>query len=110
MTLNAETRNQNTRRILDEINAAEEARKAADRITPDSRYPMLSVSEARFMKHVDMWGSASYPVKQTSAGRWIWFEFCGIEGAPTVYKSKTKASEAIEAYMSILHDKIAGRL
>lgn len=34
----------------------------------------------------------------------------GVRGAPTVYRTKRECVEAIERYLDILRDKMAGRL
>lgn len=69
----------------------------------------LTLQESDFLSHVQMWGSASYPVQKIGS-RWQWVEFWGIKGAPTTYKTKKAAVAAVEAYVNILLDKHAGRL
>lgn len=69
----------------------------------------LSESEGNFLRHMMMWGSAGYPVRKVGNGRWIWDDFWGVKGAPTVYKTKRDATTAVERYISILCDRKAGR-
>ena len=73
-------------------------------------YKTLNQAENDFLRHITMWGSAAYPTQKVGNGKWIWREFWGVKGAPTVYKTKKACVEAIERYMDILRDKAAGRL
>ncbi len=66
-------------------------------------------AERNFHRHVGMFGADAYPIRKVGNGRWIWFEFWGVQGAPTVYKTKRAASEAVETYIRVLNDKAAGR-
>lgn len=68
-----------------------------------------SENETRFHNHMGRWGSDGYPIRKVRSG-WVWDEFCGVKGAPTVYKTKRAASSAIETFLDILCDKSAGRL
>ena len=72
--------------------------------------PNLTESENAFLSHNVRWGSDMYPVRKLRAGVWIWDDFAGVKGAPTVYKTKRAAVAAIEAYLEILVAKTAGRL
>lgn len=69
----------------------------------------LNQNERSFLNHMMRWGSNGHPVRKLGSGRWIWDEFCGVKGAPTVYRTKRECSEAIERYIDILVDKSAGR-
>ncbi len=69
----------------------------------------LSQAESDFLRAIMMWGSSAYPV-QKMGNRWFWTEFWGVRGAPTAYKTKREAVEAVERYISILCDKKAGRI
>lgn len=69
----------------------------------------LTVPESDFLQHVTMFGSAGYPVQKVGR-RWLWVEFWGVKGAPTVYKTKRECVAAIERYLDILLDKHAGRI
>lgn len=70
----------------------------------------LSEAENNFLRHIQMFGSDAYPVQKVGNGKWLWNEFWGVKGAPTVYKTKRDAFKAIECYIDVLIDKIAGRL
>ena len=70
--------------------------------------PALTDAENRFMRHMSRWGSDGYPVDKSRNG-WIWAEFCGIKGSPVVYRTRRAAEAAIECYIDVLTDKIAGR-
>ena len=69
----------------------------------------LTESERAFLNHMTMWGSDGYPVRSVGRGKWIWDAFHGVKGAPVVYKTKRACVQAIELYIDILRDKIAGR-
>lgn len=69
----------------------------------------LSESEDNFLGHMMMWGSAGYPIRKVGSGRWIWDEFWGVKGAPTVYKTKRDAFASVERYIDVLIDRKAGR-
>ena len=68
----------------------------------------MSQPEYDFLAHMQRWGSSGYPVRKLSRG-WLWDEFCGVKGAPVVYKTKRECVAAIEAYIHVLCDKAAGR-
>ena len=68
----------------------------------------MSQNEYDFLAHWTRWGSSMYPVQKLSRG-WAWNEMFGIRGAPVVYKTKRECVAAIEAYISVLVDKAAGR-
>ena len=70
----------------------------------------LSDAENHFMQHIQRFGSDAYPIRKVGNGKWIWTEFWGVEGAPTVYRTKREGFAAIERYLEVLLDKIAGRL
>lgn len=70
---------------------------------------MLTENEERLLTHVSMWGAPSYPIRKLAPGRWVWEEFCGIKGAPVVYKTKRAATEAFERFYDLLIDRKAGR-
>jgi hypothetical protein len=92
----------------DAIRKSPQAGDRRGRTICDSEY--LSTDENDFLQHWSRWGSDMYPVSKTSGGRWVWTEFCGIKGAPTVYKTKRAACEAVELYVHALIDRSAGRL
>ncbi len=71
--------------------------------------PKLTEGENQFLQHNSRWGSAGWPIQKVKGG-WIWTEFFGVKGAPTVYKTKKAAGEAIERYIEVLLDKLAGRV
>ncbi len=71
---------------------------------------VLSQPENDFLRHMMMFGSDGYPVRKVSSGRWVWDEFWGVKGAPTVYKTKREAAAAIGRYIDILIDRTAERL
>lgn len=68
----------------------------------------LTENESSFLRHMTMWGSDGYPVQKIGR-KWVWNDFCGIHGAPTMYRTKKEAAEAVERYIAILCDKAAGR-
>lgn len=70
----------------------------------------LNANERNWLNHMTRWGSDGYPVRKLRPGRWVWDEFFGIKGAPTVYKTKKAAMAAVEAYEDLLIDKHAGRI
>lgn len=70
----------------------------------------ITDNEKELLGHISKWGSDGYPVRKVGAGKWIWFEFFGCKGAPTVYKTKREAFQAFEAYQDILLDALAGRI
>mgnify|MGYP001603162812 CR=1 FL=1 len=101
--------NANTQAILADLAATEQRRILHDRTTPSPRHHGLTIAEAAFSDHMSRWGSDGYPVRKVGS-RWIWDDFCGVSGAPTVYKTKRECVAAIGRYIDILHDKLAGRL
>ena len=66
-------------------------------------------AEKDFHQHISMWGSDGYPILKVKNG-WIWTDFCGVKGAPIVYKTKRACTFAIERFLDVLCDKAAGRL
>lgn len=70
----------------------------------------LSEAENHFLQHIQMFGSSAYPIHKVGNGKWLWNEFWGVKGAPTVYRTKRAAAEAIERYIDVLIDKVAGRI
>lgn len=70
----------------------------------------ISENEKELLAHISMWGSDGYPIQKVGNGKWIWNEFFGVRGAPTVYKTKKAAVKAFEAFLDILRDAIAGRI
>lgn len=98
-----------TQRILNEIKTAEADRKHHARITPSTNRPGLSIAEDDFFSHMQRWGSDGYPV-QKLAGKWFWCEAYGVTGRPSPFKTKKAAFAAVEQYLDLLRDKIAGRL
>lgn len=71
-------------------------------------YAALDANENRFLQHTSMFGIDGYPVRKLTRG-WIWDEFCGVRGAPTVYKTKRACVTAIDNYLATLRDRAAGR-
>ena len=70
----------------------------------------LTVAESDFLGHMTRFGSDGYPVRKARNGCWLWADFWGVKGAPTVYRTKREAVAAIERYIGVLLDKHAGRL
>lgn len=70
---------------------------------------MLNANESAFLQRNMMWGSDMYPIQKLNNGKWIWNDYCGVTGAPTVYRTKRAAAEAIARYLGVLLDKHAGR-
>ena len=70
---------------------------------------MLSENEKRILTHISRWGSDGYPIHK-SGNKWMWVEFFGINGAPTIYKTKKEAFAAFEIFLDVLRDKAAGRI
>ena len=62
----------------------------------------LTDDEIALMRHISMWGSDGYPIRQLSKGRWIWDNWRGVRGAPTIYKTKREAIETFERFMDIV--------
>lgn len=71
--------------------------------------PALTENEASFMQHMSMFGSDGYPVRKLGR-KWEFQRAFGVGGTPVLYKTKKDAFKAVEAFMDILRDKIAGRL
>lgn len=69
----------------------------------------LNQAEANWLQHMIRFGSEGYPVRKLRGGRWIFDEFFGVKGTPTVYKTKREAVAAIERYEDVLVEKAAGR-
>lgn len=59
----------------------------------------LTDNERELIGHVRMFGSAGYPVRKLGSG-WIWEGF-GVKGPPVVFKSKAKATEHFELWLSV---------
>ena len=70
----------------------------------------ISEKEKELLSHISRWGSDGYPIMKTKNGKWLWYEFFEVKGAPTVYKTKRAAVEAFEAFLGILRDALAGRI
>lgn len=70
---------------------------------------MLNDNERQFLTHWSRFGSDGYPVRKVAGNRWLWDEQFGIKGAPIVYRTKRECVAAIEAYITVLLDKNAGR-
>ena len=98
-----------TERILAEIARDHERSLQHDRVTPSPRHPGLTIAEAAFLEHNIRWGSDGHPIAKIGRG-WHWQDVAGVRGAPTVYRTKRECVEAIERYLDILRDKMAGRL
>ena len=69
----------------------------------------ISDNERQWLGHMTMWGSDGYPVRKVGRG-WIFDDFFGVKGTPTVYRTKRQATAAVEAFEGILIDAIAGRI
>ena len=61
----------------------------------------LSEDERALLTHVSLWGATGYPVRKLGRGGWIW-EFRGIKGPPTVFKTKAAAVASFEAFYDVL--------
>ena len=70
---------------------------------------VLSEAERAFLNHNIRWGSDGYPIQRIGRG-WHWNASHGVGGCPKVFKTKKEASAAIEAYVSLLCDRLAGRV
>ena len=70
--------------------------------------PHLSTAENDFLQHMMRFGSDGYPIQKIKRS-WHWMEFWGVKCAPTVYKTKREAMAAVERYVDILVDRVAGR-
>jgi len=70
----------------------------------------ITKNENDLLGHISRWGADAYPIKKVGNGKWIWFEFFGVKGAPTVYKTKREAVTAFEDFHQILLDAYAGRI
>jgi len=64
----------------------------------------ISDDERQLMTHVTMFGSDAYPIRKLSAGHWAWDRFYGVNGAPTVFKTKRAAVAAFNAFLDILRE------
>jgi len=69
----------------------------------------LTEGENQFMQHMSRFGSDGYPVRQYGR-KWAFEKAFGAGGSPVMYPTKKAASGAVEAYMDILRDRIAGRM
>jgi hypothetical protein len=69
----------------------------------------LTEGENQFFRHMCMWGSDGYPVRKLGR-KWQFERAYGVGGTPVLYPTKTKAVVAVEAYLGILRDRMAGRL
>lgn len=78
--------------------------------THRANYPRstLTEQELNFLEHVNMFGSDAYPVRK-AAGKWFFDSMFGAGGTPLAYKTKRAANEAVETYLGVLRDKMAGR-
>jgi hypothetical protein len=70
----------------------------------------ITENEKDLLNHISRWGSDGYPIRKVGKGKWIWFEFFGVKGAPTVYGTKREAVTAFEKFYQILLDASAGRI
>lgn len=101
--------------IIDAINDASARLHDQTRQPGDNRdryatdYAGLSTQENDFQRHMSRWGSDGYPVRKIGRS-WQWVAFCGVKGAPTVYKTKRECVAAVEAFLAVLRNKSAGRL
>lgn len=64
----------------------------------------LTENERNLLGHVQMFGSKGYPVKKLGRG-WNWEGF-GVKGPPVVFKTKTKATEHFELWMSLKREAL----
>lgn len=69
----------------------------------------LTEGENQFLQHMQRWGSRGYPVRKLGR-KWQFERAFGVGGTPILYPTKTLAVKAVEAYVDILLDKVAGRL
>ena len=70
----------------------------------------LTEGENQFIQHMTMHGEAGYPVAKCGSRHWSFEKAFGACGSPGVYKTKRQAIGAVDAYLGILRDRIAGRL
>jgi len=70
----------------------------------------LTEGENQFLQHMTRFGSAGYPVKKCGSRHWAFEKAFGAGGSPGVYPTKRQAIGAVDAYLDILRDRIAGRL
>jgi hypothetical protein len=70
----------------------------------------LSDDERALLAHVGRWGSDGYPVRKFRSGKWTWGPWRGVNGPPTVFRTKGEAVASFEAFLGVLVDAHAGRL
>jgi hypothetical protein len=80
----------------------------SDMQTGDSMNP-LTEDEAFVLQHISRWGSEGYPIHKLQRV-WVWGPIRGINGPPTVFKTKRAAVKSFERYLDILRDRLAGRI
>lgn len=69
----------------------------------------LTEGENQFMQHMRRCGSDGYPVHKLGR-KWQFARAFGAGGTPVLYPTKKLGVVAVEAYLDILRDRIAGRL
>lgn len=67
----------------------------------------ISDNERQLMSHVTMFGSDSWPIRKLRAGIWVWGPFFGVNGPPTVFKTKREATASFSAFLDVLHEALA---
>lgn len=75
----------------------------------------LTEGENLFIQHMTRYGTDGYPVyrmgsRAAQRRKWQFQRAYGVGGTPVVYPTKELAIAAVDAYLDILRDKIAGRL
>ena len=69
----------------------------------------LTDGEHAWLKHMQRFGSAGYPVKRMGRKWWVDQAF-GAGGCPSPFKTKTEAIGFCDRYLQVLLDKLAGRM
>jgi hypothetical protein len=69
----------------------------------------LTEAENDFLQHMQRWGRDGYPVRKLRR-KWLFESAFGVGGSPILYTTKGLAVKAVEDYVDILLDKVAGRI
>jgi hypothetical protein len=67
----------------------------------------LTNDEGGLLQAVSMFGSASYPVRKYSAGKWFVTSFRSWKGFPTAFKTKKAAVERFEMWHTMALERWA---
>ena len=65
----------------------------------------ITDGERQLMTHVSMWGSDGYPIRKVQR-KWIVDTMFGVNGPPTVYKTKREAAAAFERFLDVLREAL----